>query len=72
MTKGTIDSKHYQYATFNFQKDEKSGTYLVKYRLKSIDGSLSKNSMKRGFKTLKEAKVFAENLKREHAEALYK
>lgn len=72
MTKDTIDSKYYQYATFNFQKDEKSGTYLVKYRLKNIDGSLSKNSMKRGFKTLRDAKVFAEDLKREHAETLYK
>ena len=73
MTTDTIDSKYYQYAAINIQKDEATkGYYRVRYRLKSTDGTLMKQSSKRGFKTLKEAKLFAEELKQEHAEMLYK
>ena len=73
MTKDTIDSKYYQYIAVNIQKDESTkGTYRVRYRLKNLDGVVVKESSKRGFKTLRDAKVFAEDLKREHAEMLYK
>lgn len=72
MTTETIDSKYLQYTTVNIQKDEAKGTYSVKYRLKLKDGGVAKESMKRGFKTLREAKLFTEELKRDHAETLYK
>lgn len=72
MTTETIDSKYLQYTTVNIQKNETKGIYNVKYRLKLKDGGIAKESMKRGFKTLREAKLFAEELKREHAETLYK
>ena len=66
-----LDKKYLQLVTANIQKDAQ-GSYRVKYRLKTSDGALYRESSKRGFRTQKEAKLFVEELKRSHAEAMYK
>lgn len=66
-----LDKKYLQLVTANIQKDSQ-GTYRVKYRLKTSSGELYRESSKRGFRTQREAKLFVEELKRTHAEAMYK
>lgn len=65
------ESKYSQYVSSNIQKDN-NGTYKVKYRLRDLSGKVIKESSKMGFRTLREAKQYAEQLKHEHAETLYK
>ena len=65
-----LDSKYLQLVTANIHKEDNS--YRVKYRLKTSSGETFKESSKRGFRTQREAKLFIEELKRSHAEAMYK
>lgn len=66
-----MDNRYLNLVTANIQK-ETQGTYRVKYRLKTADGDIHRESSKRGFRTQREAKAFVEELKRSHAEAMYK
>lgn len=72
MVSNVIEEKYFQLTAANASKDSKTGLYKVKYRLRNSNNECVKESTKRGFKTLKEAKSFIDKLKREHAEAMYK
>lgn len=67
-----LEEKYYQLTVANISKDKKTNLYKVKYRLRNSENQCVKESTKRGFKTMKEAKTFIDKLKREHAEEAYK
>ena len=66
-----MDARYYQLVTASIKKDT-TGAYRVRYRLKNSKEEVIKESSKRGFETLREAKAFVERLKQEHAKAMYK
>lgn len=66
-----LDKKYLQLVIANIQNDSQ-GTHHVKYRLKASIGMLYLESSKHGFRTQREAKLFVEELKHTHAEAMYK
>ena len=66
-----IDPRYYQLVTASIKKNEK-GAYRVRYRLKNSKEEVIKESSKRGFETLREAKAYVEKMKQEHAWIMYK
>ena len=71
MEQKNIDARYYQLVTASIKKDA-PGAYRVRYRLRNTKGEIIKETSKRGFTTQRDAKLFIENLKQQHAEEMYK